>query len=217
MNIWILSEKRTGSSYLCELINYTEKFEDQFKEWYVQFDNRKEITNFYKKPNLPKYCKIHSSVMKTIFGSIQELKNKIGFCKFIHLKRRNLRKMLVSQLLAQKTNMYEIRNKEDYKKWIDLKIKIEKKDFLLAYQEVYGKQQNWSKELISLPKKEIICVYYEDLLENPISEMQRIFNFLEISIDEKTIKFSIEKARNAIIKQNHPMTHELLKKTIQLL
>jgi LPS sulfotransferase NodH len=129
MNIWILSEKRTGSSYLCELINYTEKFEDQFKEWYVQFDNRKEITNFYKKPNLPKYCKIHSSVMKTIFGSIQELKNKIGFCKFIHLKRRNLRKMLVSQLLAQKT----------------------------------------------------------------------------------------EKARNAIIKQNHPMTHELLKKTIQLL
>lgn len=215
MKIWILSEKRTGSSYLCEILNSTGLFEEEFKEWYVKFDHKKEITNFYKKNHLPKYCKIHHSVMKKNFGSFEELINQIGECKFIHIKRKNIKKMIVSQILASKTNMYEIRKKEDYNKWIKTKIKIEKKDISLAYQKVLKKQKNWPEELGKLKNKEFISVYYENLIENPIKEIQEIFKFIEIPIEEKIILSSLENSNKKIIKQKHPLTTYLLKKMIK--
>ncbi len=46
--------------------------------------------------------------------------------------------------------------------------------------------------LIAKDKKRYIEVHYEDLLVNPVLEMERIFNFIGLSVEKKGIEASIE-------------------------
>lgn len=220
MKICILSEKRTGSTYLCELLNGTKLFKDKFREWFVKYDKRDHVVDFYTDSKekvfnkfnfaFPDKCKIHWSTMQIMFDSFDDfIKNAIDH-KFILIERNEI-DMTVSQFIASKTDWYEIRSKDQHVDWISKKIKYKNKELIDCYYHIKYIKNKWKYEL---DKRKIfyIVVKYENLLASPNEELKRVFQYLGLDFTDETASVALNFANKSLIKQNHPIKNELYKK-----
>ena len=105
MSCWILTNLRSGSGYLCCLLNKTSLFAPHFEEWfdnkqninYIYGDNKansnfnkhKDVLNYVKIHGLPKFLKIQRFRYDKIFTKNDKniIKQMLPDIKFIYLKR----------------------------------------------------------------------------------------------------------------------------------
>jgi LPS sulfotransferase NodH len=211
VNIWILSERRTGSTFLCEIMNGTGLFDGKFKEWYVKFDHLDHVSDFYsckgckyeKTQTIPKNGKIHWDTMRMAFRTFENFVNSMSEPRLIRIIRENKLKMAASHLIAMKTKSYEIRNDEDYQKWKNTRVVASSFEMTEVYNNTIISQRRWEDEI----KKNIAphtTITYERLLENPIDELMNLMNFLGVKTSKEKLNTALDYAKNILFKHNHP-------------
>lgn len=224
---WILADPRSGSSFLCEILNKTMIFpfydhpkiktndfflkKDQgraFDEWFRLFSNKIEL---YK--SMPSYVKVIYDQLffldeKISIYDIEKIHPKI---KFIYISRKSKIDQTVSLYIAKKLNAYHVFTKKFLNKCQSFDLDINHDEILNCYFEVKN-FYDWKK---FLKNKQYYHVYFESLIENPKVILKEILNYLNlpcVNFDQ-----SIEKAKNTIFKIDHQKTNvikEYLKKYV---
>jgi LPS sulfotransferase NodH len=223
--IWIISQQRTGSGYLCELLNNLEVFEEKFSEWYyvpkekftkegkffftdiISCFPRYSKLNFDYKKNLPNFCKIHLETMQCMFGNINLLSNCLGEnCTFIYIYRKNIIDQIISRYIAIKTGKWRIKNIQEYEIFINKKIEIDEETLVRCIHYVVGanKLNEYYIENCNL------SLSYEDLVRNEFQCIKKILLFTKNDFDDEKIIKSIENSKKTIIKQLHPQRKLLM-------
>ena len=194
----ILTTPRSGSTYLCDLLDSTAiaghpsehlRFAAQELSLYSNFDYLRLLDSVME----------HRTTSNSVFGTkvishflfeLQKAKPDFkqifrAIDKFILLIRKDKVAQAVSLELAQKTEVWHIHHdakKASYKSQLD---SIEIDDSLLddvAKKVSFIKQQeNLLKNILANNNIEPLVVVYEDILEDASTQINRILNFLEIS------------------------------------
>lgn len=119
---------------------------------------------------------------------------KMAGLRVIHLKRKNILRILLSEKVAQKTNVWGIKKEKK-------RIRPEEKKITFAAEEL-GKKFHQAKEweikyrdmFQSHPSIE---VYYEDLINDPRGEFEKVIRFLDLPYVEPQIKLKKQNPENA--------------------
>ena len=211
--VWILSGPRTGSSFISSVLNDTNLFEPDFREWFHNnnineiFCHKKSLSPFdYKWPLFAKVHEDHYEKIKTMFPllNIEEVIPKL---KFIHLRRKNLIKQAISSYFSHKTNTYIIKNKKKLNNYKEFKVDYDEENILFIYEKIISRFNFWKPVLIN---DNYIDVFYEELIDNPIEAFIKIFNFLGITLPSN---LNIE----STLIQSHPLKQEYEKKFTRFL
>ena len=241
MSCWILTNLRSGSGYLCYLLNKTSLFVPHFEEWfdngqninYIYGDNKansnfnkhKDSLNYVKIHGLPKFLKIQRFRYDKIFNKNDKniIKQILPDIKFIYLKRNDIFARAISLYFCSQTKTYHItKNDEDSKKWLS---KSNVKDF-----------KNWKNIHIPFIEKKVVSCYnkiikdrswddfltdenyllldYDELTTDPNKTLKEILKFLDIK-SPKNIKNIINTC--SLMKTNRSETDEYIKKLKRLI
>jgi LPS sulfotransferase NodH len=215
--IWIISQQRTGSGYLCELLNNLNLFEDKFSEWFYipkeKFVEEEEfsiedVVSCCPSKNLPKFCKIHLETMEFMFGDFNSLKNFLGEnSKFIYIYRKNVLDQIASRYISILTNRWRVTNQSEHNEFLHKKIKMNKKILIKCIDYVSKMNQ---KNDYYIKKINLFNINYENLVGNEFSSIEKILSFLEIDFNFDQIINSIKNTNKIIIKQEHPQKSEVI-------
>jgi len=185
-NVYILCESRTGSSYLCGLLNLTNSLPTIVTEYgYTPLQS-----NDYK--NLPLNSKLVGPYyFKQRNFTLSDIQAYFPDMRYIHLQRRDKIATAVSLFLStyRKKKMFDYlpRNSKVYKKIFgDNYEKIYKLKNIFKLNYVYKRvveiHERYPKE-INKEGVEVLPVYYEDILQDKEREFYRVCNYL--NIDDK--------------------------------
>ena len=202
----IMTTPRSGSTHFCELLDSTNiagypmehlRFATQELAINCNFDY---IRFLY---NLMQYQITSNQVFGTKFIShfLFELKKtKFEFKqifkaidKFILLIRKDKVAQAVSLVIAQKTNIWHIRNNinssnSSYQDYNSQLKNIAIDDSLMAEidqkQKFINHQEKQLQKMLENHQKNFLTIYYEDIVANPHAEVNRVLNFLEIDLPQ---------------------------------
>ena len=215
---WILCYPRTGSSYLCELLNKTMLFpfynnssisrsdyflkKDNgraFDEWLRLFQNKKSFLD-----NIPNFLKAINHQFFDLCNDcdISQIKKTLPNIKFIHLHRKNKINQAVSLFLAEELDAYHIFTKNSLFKHNDTKINCNYQKLINCYKKT-KEYKSWCG---FLKNENYLEVYYESFLENPNLVLSNIFKFL--NLPQINFEDSIKNANKFILKTSHPQKKE---------
>lgn len=203
---WILAVPRCGSSFLVDVLNSTDLFDPKFKEFNLDYDYKEQIVK-----NPPKFIKLQRIFYDRKGFKDEEkdfLLKKHPNIRFIVIQRKNIIEQTVSHYFCEKTKIWFLKNKEDYKSYLNKKIEIDNQLLLNLYKinlSYFNCWKNFTKDLNHIE------VFYEDLIENKKEFFDKISNFLKI----KNIFEIAEKSK--VIKMKRKETefyYEHLKKLI---
>lgn len=237
--IWVLSHHRTGSGFFCEILGNIigVNLKEFLAPWKFDFEyikNKKSLNflptwkfdqknqtlhapeqwlNFKSKwidmPNIkmPNSAKIHYDTLKIIFGDFSSFKEKIGTSAcFIKTSRKDILNHAVSLYTAIYLNKWRIESFSDKQgNWDNKKIQINDRNLMACYNYILNTNSCW--DCVDVP---FINVYYEDLISNPIKEIKKVLNFLEINFPEEQISNSILSSNEKMIKQTHQDKEKIL-------
>jgi len=206
--VWILSGPRTGSCFVSEVLNETKIFKPIFSEWFhfkkinKIFCDEKLLSPFdYKWPKFAKVHEDHFEKIKQMFPLLK-IEEVIPNLKFIHLRRGNLIKQVISEFFARKTNVYFVKNKKELTEYQELKVDYDEKIMLCYYKKAIIRFNSW-KPLLT--KDNHINIFYEELIDNSKEIFLKIFDFIGIIPPNN---LNIE----ATLITSHPLKEEYEKK-----
>ena len=181
-NLWICCNARTGSNYLCELLNNLHKFEvykdnKAFAEW-IRWLNKEE---FLRKPplNAKMIFEQFNKILPNTTAS--DIKNIMPNIKFVYLKRNNTLEHLSSLYFARFTGAYYLSNKNQLEWYYNLPVKFYPILIKTLYEEIIEYQNNWNNFLT----EDYLTIEYEDLIENPQKTIEKIAEYCEIRAEIK--------------------------------
>ena len=216
---WILSHPRSGSSFLCELLNNTMLFPHfdhekirtddyflrkgkgrAFDEWLRLFSSKNELFH-----NLPHFVKVIYDQLFSLCDNlcIEEITQILPNINFIYLERKNKIDQAVSLYIAKKLDAYHVFTNNFLQKCRDTNLDINKEEIKKCYDEVVN-FQDWAK---FIKNQRYHHVYYETLIENPKNVLEDILCFL--NLPKINLEESVQKANNCILKLNHNKTQEI--------
>ena len=191
--IWILSQKRTGSSYLVHLLNQTGCFSPVFDE-YVE---KGVLWSKFNKVQWIDY------VINNL--SREEIENRYPGVKYIHLKRNDVKAIAVSLYCAEKSKKFSVVKDRDfvhnssteYVGNIHLReeIKFIPEQLINHYYKRAKSHQNMWKTDFLLEKDEFLEIEYEELVSNPNQTLIKALDYIGVKYDNKQI--------DLIVKQCH--------------
>lgn len=206
-SLWILCQPRSGSTYLCDILNNLNIFpifndsrlkslgpikkNSAFNEWLRIYLNKKD---FEQNPPLNLKCLYEQ--YWSLFGSNENsnyIKKIIPNVKFIWLKRKNLIEHTASLYYAIKTKKYHITNSQNLKEYSNIELEFDKDFALKVFNTIKAEQNIWD---YFLQNNYCQIMYYEDLINNPAREIENLLNNLEIEKKEIKIKTSFLKMNN---------------------
>ncbi|MGE6606454.1 Stf0 family sulfotransferase [Halomonas sp. NPDC076908] len=139
-----------------------------------------EIKNRRTSPNGVFSVKAHFSQMKNI-GGMARFDNLFSDGKYLHIKRKDVLSQAVSFYIAKKTG-----------KWISAQASVvEAEDVEYDFQSIDSclksilNHNAWWEYSIVRMGLDYCFVYYEDVLENPSSTLERISRFIGIDMPDK--------------------------------
>ena len=204
----ILTTPRSGSTYLCELLNSTKIAGNPREHLRLAVQELSLYCNF-NYLNLLNNLMTYSVSSNGVFGTklishfLFELKqteldfNQIfqSVDKFILLVRKDKVAQAVSLLIAQKTEIWHLHNNGENTDYQSKLENIEISDALLDDVEqkydFINKQEARLKKLLANNQIEPLTVVYEDILDNAELQINRILDFLAIAKPEsKEIKIN---------------------------
>lgn len=222
--LWIMSNPRSGTTILCELLNSTGLFpnfnhpnlhpvQGAFGEW-LRLYNSPEDFERLPSPNLK--CLYHQYV--TVFKDVNKynlnyIKAILPEVKFIHLVRENRLQHAVSLYFAQKTELYQIRNTNKLNEYLNKDIELDRKRLLSCYNYMNDQENRLNSFLYGHMS---LRVKYDDLIINPASVLMQILDYCGINYSNEHICKSIEKCYGEE-KQLFKMTHRLAERYVKIL
>ena len=193
INCWILTHPRSGSYFLCDLLNQTKTLSYKIDEYwsgnYLSYNNRIPYCNKVTHPITLKF-------------NINEIENKIPNIKYIKLSRKDIFKTAISYYFVQKNKAWTLEQLSKKKK-IESRIKFEESEALDAFQKCMNFKNFWKAEL---KEKNFLEIYFEDLIQNPQNIVDKILDYFEINQKIK-IKPLVEK-----FKMTYPLSNEYSEK-----
>lgn len=234
LSCWILCLPRSGSSYLAELLNYTDIFPvyergHAFNEWlgYIESYNHlcsappsccKAMYHHYVEVMnlIPRHKRWdqNRSMQMHIDKSCEDLvKQKFSLnsiqsilpgIKFIAIHRDPVDQS-VSTFFARKSNKYHIYSEKELKTYMESPISVDFNDLANIYREIIYFKQAWSA--LYTTQTRVIDVNYQDLINNPFETLSTIFEFLELSVNSSTIHAAIQSvnlSKKRIYKMTRP-------------
>lgn len=203
---WILCNPRSGSSILCDFLNFTGKFPAfdhpdtklrrgplerglAFNEWFRLYNSTEE---FELRP--PPFVKSILHQYEELLGrpGRNYIKTLLPGVRFVLLKRKNLANHVLSQYFAEHTQTYHIYNQEQLQRYLNRQLESFAIDKLRAAQEKvsqYNSSWNWFLE--DEPR---LTVYYEDFIEQPQKVIEEILTFCEIPFEKDDLDKAVEAA-----------------------
>jgi hypothetical protein len=183
--LWILCNPRSGSSYLCDLLNNTGLFPSlehprlvnrrgplerglSFNEWLRLFFSPYSFRDFEITPIFYTKCIYHQYI--EVFGdrNFDYIERYVPVCK--------------NKLNG--SSSYHIYSEEDLFNYMNIKVEFNKKCALETYDEVVSYKDNWSKFLGNRQYQKII---YEDLVREPKIVIKSILGYNKIDYEEQNI------------------------------
>ena len=185
---WILSSPRTGSTYLCDLLNSTGLFGnngtsdpvtgevDRWTEYYC--------AKFFKNSyivNPPKINKIHYCQYENFFGNY-DVSNILPKMKYVLLRRKDICAVAVSKYFVTEgapfmdnKERWNIHNEEEVKIMQNMKLKFNKQKMIMNYNKSKKEYFEWDN---FLKDKQFIEIEYEKLVEDPIGSTKKVLNYM---------------------------------------
>ena len=173
-NIWILCSGRTGSSYLCEILNNSGLYPHIF-ERYNGGPGLRDFDNVHVNVKM-----IHYQWMCCHF-KLKDVLLKFPDTKFIHLMRRDKLHQSISCIIANTCSTWRIYedNIEYYRKIIENNIgKVKIENVIHKYIEYCLADDFWSDKIKKL-NLDYIEVYYEDIFSSK-DKILEILDFCDL-------------------------------------
>ncbi|HEY9767835.1 MAG TPA: Stf0 family sulfotransferase [Coleofasciculaceae cyanobacterium] len=195
----IVTTPRSGSTYLCDLLDSTKIAGHPLEHLRLAAQELSRYCNFnYLKllDNLMEYRITDNGVFGTKFIShflfeFQQTKPDFreifqSIDRFILLVRKDKLAQAVSLVLAQKTNVWHLRNNAKNSTNYQSKLENIKIDDVLLDEvaqkcDFIKKQEARLKRVLADNQIESLLIIYEDILEDPQLEINRILDFLAIA------------------------------------
>ena len=195
----IVTTPRSGSTYLCDLLDSTKIAGHPLEHLRLAAQELSRYCSFnYLKllDNLMEYRITDNGVFGTKFIShflFEFQQTKPDFCQifqsidqFILLVRKDKVAQAVSLVLAQKTNVWHLRNNAKNSTNYQLKLENIKIDGVLLDEvaqkyDFIKKQEARLKQVLADNQIEPLVIIYEDILEDSQLQVNRILDFLAIA------------------------------------
>lgn len=193
---------RSGSTYLCDILNSTGLFNPLFEEKFNSKINCVDSikNDFLKNPENYKFLKIQPMHFKVNELSLKEVQKKFNNLKIIKLYRKSFFDSVLSLCVANLTKTYAVsketsktltgKNTKKYikniNKYLNIKINIDDKKIIKIIKKTTKTMIDEKKEFDNIVINDnVIEINYDDLMsENKILD---IFKFLNIDIDIKKV------------------------------
>jgi LPS sulfotransferase NodH len=185
MSCWILSTVRTGSSYLCNILNKTNLFTDIFCEKFPHFDCQKNLLD-----NLPSHTKVHYSQFKRFLDEADKdhIETILTNLKYILITRHDRASQVVSFCIAKKYRKFYLYTPKSAEEWFATHVELTDKELLDAWDELGDCGTKWDKYLEG---SEYCRVEYQDLVDRPKDELQRVLSYLQMAVSEEVLERAV--------------------------
>lgn len=207
---WVLSGERTGSTYLCSLLNNTGLFDGIFNEnmnpdmnkelnqLVFKVDNFRKIKNqkkrrelsldYIKSNEIPKLNKIHRSEFRGRFGLEDEdsklIAEKFENIKYILIQRKDMIARATSWYVKMETKTLHVSSDKKMEEFQKKEIEMNDKKLLKCYNIMNSKFQKYGCWDNYLTGEDFIRVDYDDLSDNPVSVLRSILLFLGFDVTD---------------------------------
>lgn len=201
--VWVLSSPRTGSYYLCALLNRI-GFDPPLKEWCHH-----EIKQRINDP--PRNNKIHTFQLGHRGVSIEGVLEEYPDTRFVLLRRRDHIACAVSNYIGMHTHMLLITSEQQAEVYARLKpIPFDEQRMLKCYARVQEEGRFWSRHMDALGVR-YHTVFYEDLQSDPAGTMQRLIDELGIVRDPARCLQGVPNRRQSALRTESKVFAERLR------
>src|SRR6266498_631926 len=178
---WILCNPRCGSSYLCELLNNTRKFEPvkkgrPFGEWLKYYESMSDIA---ANPPIFNKCTRHQFV--ALFGEMprQQFESLLSGCRYILVHRKDLYAQAVSMYIAKCTDQYHLFSEDARTEYLNQTVDFNEELILKMYKDACAYPAAWSS---FLDGADYIQIFYEDLVSDPAEMLSKVCRHLDVEL-----------------------------------
>lgn len=196
----VITRSRTGSNLLMSFLNSHPQIiakGELFRRLEGKTCKKVWDKTFSKKPKHIKYVgfKIFyyhplDSEDKEVWEYIKKDKN----IKLIHLTRSNILKTIISRQIADKTNVWGNKNRENIQ-LVDKQVEINTEQ---CFNEFELTQESENKTRNEFKRDFFLEINYEDLINDSQNKMNEIFNYL--NLEETKVKSSYKKQNKEDLK-----------------
>jgi len=205
---WILTNQRSGSTFLSSLLNSTKQFSFLFNEHFHEH----QIEMGYYKNWIPCNAKILKTHYKNVSDVITKgvIKKHHPDVKFILLRRRDPVAHTISQYFHRHLKISFIKKNQvrKIKKYENTTIPFNQEEIINLYKSTLTFWNNWDN---FLKGEEHISLIYENFIKDPFRAIKRIFGYLELQLPEGW------EPKNNIVKLENPLKERFKKKLQNLI
>jgi LPS sulfotransferase NodH len=210
---WILCNPRCGSSYLCELLNNTRKFEPvkkgrPFGEWLKYYESLSDIA-----PNPPIFNKCTRRQFVALIGEMprEQFESLLPACRYILIHRKDLYAQAVSMYIAKCTDQYHLFSQNARAEYLNQQIDFNEEMILKMYKDACAYPTAWSTFLNGA---DYLQIYYEDLISDPAATLNKVCRHLDVVLTELEITACV--SRHRLLPTTRPETDEFIHRLKQL-
>lgn len=217
--VWVVTQPRSGSWYLCRMLNNTGLFKPEFKEYfnpYDQYFNRRvnAYSNLFKNPDAYRHCKIFPGHFRDNFMNWNGINEKIPDIKYVHLVREDIVAKAVSHYFAVVTDKWGIHNEGEKKEYVDKPIQLDEQKLIEVYRHVSDNHNFW---LPMIKGKDYIQIRYEDLVRDPAGQLQAILASVGHALPSEAAKECVAKVKSLpMTRPETPVATKALARLIRL-
>lgn len=217
---WILCYRRTGSTYLSELLNNTRRF-PTFRHPKLKPRHRGKAFG--------EWLRYHKTVpttwprcLKAIDHQFFDLtKRTVDLAKlqvmlpdvtFLYLRRQDKVRHAASLYIAKQLHKWHIYSPQMLQTFIRSPVYIRERELLQAYHEIC-RMNRWDAFLGNNPRLEVV---YEELMSRPVQELRKIYKFLGLRVMPHP-RLTVQITNAALQRSAHPMTEQVVEALRKLL
>lgn len=211
---WVLTHTRTGSTYLCYLLNNTKLFGNRqkhnpldgyfFNIWGEYFHSTiyKGEEEFAKNPPLKAKVHRHHFLRCLSDDKKQWIETLLPGIKYVLLRRKDAVAHAVSRYFARATNTHHCNDEDKLQAYQETKVYLNKYKLLGIYQDTLKCYHDWDNYLIN---SDFLDLEYEDLINNPTTTISLVLNYLGIKYTEENVNLDVP-----LRKLEHPQKQEFI-------
>ena len=175
--IWVLAGPRTGSNYLCSIINQS-NINPKIREYYNIY-----IFHHVNFQRVIPYAKVFPEHLVHIGVTIDDVMNSYPNLKLVRIKRNDFVSVAVSKTIAQITNVWNIQDQRSTGRYKNIKLEsVPTSQLIFNYINAKADQEFWTAFLAER-QYDYAEICYEDLVANTENEITRLFEYLNIKDD----------------------------------
>lgn len=168
--VWVLSYQRTGSTYLCALLNQI--------GFNPGLDEHLHVSKQIDPDRLPRNNKVQPHQFAYRALALSDVLEQHPGTRFILLRRRDLVACAVSLYLAERTGVWSVHNARDAEKLSGQDvIRLDERWLMSCYKRVRRDDGYWQQQLdaLGLNAHELV---YEDVVSGPVDAVAGVYEWL---------------------------------------